>query len=95
MAEKWTHVETSERTIHTGAGRLGGLIVSHDESTAQEITVYDGVSSADVNKVKLVGLKIAPEASPAPVYFEPPCSFSRGLVIVPGNCYVCVLSSGG
>ena len=94
MAQKWTHVATSERTLHTGSGRLAGLILSHGESSAQSVTVYDAVSSADAAKVTLAVITVAPQASPAILYFEPDYPFSRGLVIVPGNCSVQVLSYG-
>lgn len=95
MAQKWTHVETSERTLHTGSGRLAGLILSHGESSAQSVAVYDAVSSSDAGKVILAVITVAPGASPATLYFEPDYPFSRGLVIVPGNCKVQVLSYGG
>ena len=90
MAQKWTHIATTERTVQVGAGRLGGLIVSHDQSSAQAVTVYDGVSAAVGTLI--ARLIVAPETSPAVVYFEPELPFSAGLVVEPGNCQVQVLS---
>jgi len=90
MAYKWTHIDTNERTVQVGAGRLGGLIVSHDLSTAQAVTVYDGVSAA--LGARIARVIVAPQTSPAVVYFEPELPFSAGLVVEPGNCQVQVLS---
>lgn len=90
MGHKWTHIDTNERTVRTGAGRLGGLIVSHDQSSAQAVAVYDGVSAALGTLIARVC--VAPETSPAVVYFEPELPFTAGLVIVPGSCQVQVLS---
>jgi len=39
-------------------------------------------------------ITVAPQANPAILYFEPDYPFSRGLVIVPGNSSVQVLSYG-
>jgi hypothetical protein len=90
MSHKWTHVDTNERTVQVGAGRLGGLIISHDQSSVQAVTVYDGVSAA--LGTRIAQLIVAPQTSPAVVYFEPELPFTTGLVIEPGNCQVQVLS---
>ena len=90
MAYKWTHVDTNERTVQVGAGRLGGLVVSHAQSSAQAVTVYDGVRAAAGTLIARV--IVAPQTSPAVVYFEPELPFTTGLVVEPGNCQVLVLS---
>ena len=90
MAHKWTHVDTHERTVQVGAGRLGGLIVSHAQSSAQAVAVYDGVSVAAGTLIARV--IVAPQASPAVVYFDPELPFTAGLVVEPGSCQVQVLS---
>ena len=90
MAQRWTHVDTNERTVQVGAGRLGGLIVSHAQSSAQAVAVYDGVSAAVGTLIARV--IVAPQTSPAVVYFDPELPFTAGLVVEPGSCQVQVLS---
>jgi hypothetical protein len=92
MTAKWTHIDTNERTVQAGPGRLGGLILSHGESAPQTVTLYDGVSAAGGRVI--ARLVVAPESCPAWFYFEPEMAFSTGLVIEPGNCQVQALCYG-
>ncbi|MEA3438860.1 MAG: hypothetical protein U9R58_01100 [Chloroflexota bacterium] len=89
---KTSHI-TSNTNIHTGAGSVISLIISHSEAAAQTITLYDNtIASGTV----LAAFKVAPEASPKQITFPVPyyLRFSTGLTVEPGNCTVILQSIG-
>jgi hypothetical protein len=83
--------------LHSGAGRLIGYLISHDESTPQTVIFYDATV---VGGTVLHVVNVSPERSPFFVRFgEPPGSdegipFSTGLSVNAGNCEVAVWSIG-
>jgi len=82
------------KNIHAGKGALLALAISHAESTAQTVTLYDSLSGAGV---LLARFRVAPEGTPAYLRFPDgyPLRFSTGLTVAAGNCDVCVIASGG
>lgn len=89
---KTTNV-TTNTNLHSGKGAVIALIISHSESTAQTVTIYDNlVASGTI----LASFKIAPEASPQQITFPAPyyLRFTTGLTVSPGNCTVIVQSVG-
>jgi hypothetical protein len=82
-------------TLHSGAGRLLGYLVSHNESTAQAVTFYD---SASASGQVLHRVYVPAERCPALVRFGAgpgeSINFSNGLTVDPGNCEVTVWSVG-
>ena len=77
--------------VHAGKGRLLGYMISHNESTNQEVTFYDNTTATGTVLAKVI---VAPDQSPFFVRFEEPQSFTTGLTVHPGNCEVSVWASG-
>ena len=81
--------------LHSGAGRLLGYLVSHNQAGARAVTFYDSPSAAGrvLHKVH-----VAPERSPVYVRFadgkDAGLPFSAGLAVDPGDCDVAVWSIG-
>lgn len=84
---------TAAATVHTGAGILLGLLISHAQSTTQTVTLYDNTSASGT---VLLAVDVAPEASPAHLVFprDNAPDFATGLHVVPGNCKVAVWGLG-
>ena len=93
MSRAISTVVTSNTTIHTGKGALISLIMSHSESTAQTVTIYDNLAASGM---EIAVFKISPEASPRQINFPEPyyLRFTVGLTVAPGNCTVIVQSVG-
>jgi hypothetical protein len=83
--------------VHTGAGRLVGYLISHDESTPQTVIFYDSMA---VGGTVLHVVNVSPERSPFFVRFgqapgsEEGIPFSTGLSVNAGNCEVAIWSFG-
>jgi hypothetical protein len=93
MAKKKTTNVTANTNIHAGKGAVISLVISHSESTAQTVTLYDSViASGSV----LGSFKCSPEASPRQIQFPADyyLRFTTGLTVEPGNCIVLVSSIG-
>jgi hypothetical protein len=70
-------------TVHTGRGRLRGLLLSHAQAAVQTVTIYDNTAASGT---VLLRLHLAPELSPwflmFPEVHAP--TFSTGLTVDPG-----------
>lgn len=92
-----SRVAGSSSTIHTGAGRLLGYLISHTESSTQTVIFYDNTAASGTILHKV---NVASERCPVFVRFEDPAgkinalAFNTGLTVNPGNCEVSVWASG-
>jgi hypothetical protein len=86
-----SRVAGSSSTIHTGAGRLLGYLISHSETTTQSVSFYDNTTARGTILHKV---NVAAEQSPFFVRFEDAFYFNTGLTVNPGNCEVSVWASG-
>jgi hypothetical protein len=77
------------RLVASGAGRIRQVVVSHGESTAQTVTLYDGLNAA---ANVLCVLKIASGSSPDVLAFPKDLElcFRYGLFVDPGLCEVLI-----
>ena len=93
MAKKKTTNVTSNTNIHAGKGAVISLIISHSETSAQTVTLYDNVIASGTI---LGSFKCSPEASPRQIIFPPDyyMRFETGLTVEPGNCTVLISSIG-
>ena len=84
---------TAAATVHTGAGVLLGLLISHAQVTAQAVTLYDNTAASGT--VLLIVI-VAPERSPFYVTFPRDLApaFTTGLHVAPGNCAVAIWGMG-
>lgn len=74
----------SAKNIISGRGSIIAILISHSQTSAQSVTLYDGISvSGDV----LVKIHVAPEQSPAWIILPDnyPLRFSNGLTVDPGD----------
>jgi hypothetical protein len=87
----------STAAVHSGAGRLVGYLIIHDESTPQSVIFYDATA---VGGSVLHVVTVSPERSPFFVRFgqapgsEEGIPFSNGLSVNAGNCEVAIWSIG-
>ena len=93
MSRTTTTNVITNKTIHTGKGAVIMLIVSHDESTSQTVTLYDSLTASGST---LAVFKVAPESSPQQIIYPAPyfMRFNTGLTVEPGNCTVLITSAG-
>jgi len=84
---------TSAATVHTDAGILLGLLISHAEAAAQTVTLYDNTAASGT---VLLAVTVAPEASPVHLVFPRDLApaFTTGLHVVPGACKVAIWGLG-
>lgn len=78
-------------TVHTGAGELQAIMVSHSQAGAETVTLYNNTEGS--------GVKLAVLVIPAglqPFYFklDPPAVFSTGLTVDPDDAEVTVWAVG-
>ena len=71
--------------VHRGPGRVKHLLISHAQSTPQQVVLYDSLTCSGTI---LAALHIHPYASPRLVSFPVELPFSIGLSINAGNCEV-------
>lgn len=86
-------VGAETKTVHAGKGAVVGLVVSHEESTTQTVTVYD---SLEASGLVLMRLKVHAERSPFYIVFPSKYRprFNTGLTVAAGNCDVVVIAAG-
>jgi hypothetical protein len=81
--------------VITGAGRLLGFLISHDQAAVQTITFYNNTSAA---APVLLTVHVAPEGSPFFVYFprDQGVPFTTGLSVdnASGNADVAIWAIG-
>jgi hypothetical protein len=84
---------TAAATVHTGAGLLLALLISHSQATVQTVTLYDNTAASGT-----VLLAVDVEPTRSPIYLRFPRNlapaFSTGLHVVPGNCKVALWGIG-
>ena len=82
-----TRVSGTNRIVHTGSGLLYALLASHAETTAQVVSLYDGLAETGE---PLLRIYVAAEQSPYFLNFQDRLSvpFITGLTVQPGNCEV-------
>lgn len=82
----------STNTIISGRGSIIALLISHDQSSPQTVTLYDNVTASGT---VLAQITVAAEQSPAWIRFADnyPLRFSDGLTVDPGtHCDVQVMA---
>ena len=78
-------------TLHTGAGRLFALLLSHNQTSAQTVTLYDNTAASGT---VLAQMHLHPQQSPTYLRLgaapgrEEGLQFSHGLTVDPGTCDV-------
>ena len=83
---------TASTLVHTGAGRLYGVLISNVDEASQNVIIYDNTSAAGT---KLFDIDVPPAL--APVQFDwraMAMDFSTGLYVVPGSAKVHVWAVG-
>ena len=77
-----------EKLVHTGGGRLLGLLVSSSQASAQTVTFYDATSAAAGSEI----LAVAIPAGAGPFYAmfprEQGLAFTTGLYVEPASAEV-------
>lgn len=81
----------STQTLHSAAGRLLAVFVSHAQTTVQTVVFYDNTAASGT-----MIFRINLDPTNSPVYIEFPrdqaIAFSTGLHVDQGNCNVNVWS---
>ena len=80
--------------LHSAAGRIIAVLVSHAQATVQTVTFYDATSVPAPADDEILVLHIAPEQSPFYVRFprDAAIPFTTGLSLAGANCDVHVWS---
>ena len=80
--------------LHSNAGRIIAVLVSHTQTTTQTITFYDATSVPAPADDEILVLHVAPEQSPFYVRFprDAAVPFTTGLSLAGANCDVHVWS---
>jgi hypothetical protein len=78
--------------IHSAAGRLFALVISHAETTTQTVTLFDDTSGTAGNEIAQI--HVNPGQSPTSINFnrEHGIAFATGLYLVATNCDVLIWS---
>lgn len=79
--------------MHIGSGCVLAITASHAESSAQVVTLYDGLTAASP---VLLRLHLPAGSMPLHIAFPDgtPLRFALGLFADPGNCAVHVITIG-
>jgi len=82
-----------ERLLHCGPGSVMALTLSHAESSAQTVSLYDGL-----NALGTVLLRLDLPAGSSPWHIQFPAAalprFEYGLFVDAGSCSVHVIATG-
>ena len=80
--------------LHSNAGRILAVLVSHAQATVQTVTFYDGTSVPAPADDEILVLHVAPQQSPFYVRFprDAAIPFTTGLCLAGANCDVHVWS---
>lgn len=93
----YTAAGAGATVLHTGAGRLFALLISHANAAVQTVTFYDNTAGSGTVLLKI---SLQPSADPAYIRFGPTAgrdealSFSTGLTVNPANCDVLTWLAG-
>ena len=83
---------TLSNPLHSNAGRLMAILISHAQSTVQTVTFYDSLTESSGDE--FLGISVPPESGPFYVRFDRQNAipFGTGLCVHQGNCHVAVWS---
>jgi len=83
---------TLSNPLHSSAGRISAILISHAQSSVQTVTFYDSLTESSGDE--FLAISVQPEASPFYVRFDRQNSipFDTGLCIHQGDCHVAVWS---
>jgi len=79
-------------TLHTTAGRLLAVLISHAQATVQTVTFYN--ASAATGGTEILALSVYPTRSPYFLHLDLNAGipFDTALHVVQGNCHVAIWS---
>jgi hypothetical protein len=80
--------------LHSHAGRILAVLVSHAQTTIQTVTFYDGTTVPAPADDEILVLHVAPEQTPYYIRFprDEAIPFTTGLCLAGANCDVHVWS---